>query len=806
MVFAKDLHSIGSNNNIAGGNGSNGALMMMTPISATASQAAPCGSLVGLSQAAMELQYVMANLGLKARLDQTTYDASTGVGAKPKKQPQGSTTGAPTPSGSNPGTNGQVFAIPSGPRAAPFRTLYNYYIYKYLTMMPQCVASLQQARGDPSPDVIGTKQPLADTIIMAMHHIDGKTIGGLCVLRELGATTQYGVFIGYDPIEIPIYFGDFDHTGDGCDPLPTEAMQATILQMTGTSMFGDGTYQLAPEQRFATPLPSAALNSSFLKGRSGKAMTFEQANRALGGFVLLRAFAEALTTGKRVIIFEDGGYLNPIVDEAIDKHMSLSVKEFRALHGIPAEDETDAALPRMMADVVAQAMVGTCELTRNGYDATRALYERRRAESEDPNNGSGSFGPISHTSGNGGNSGRNTPTGAQCADDMCSTTSVHDAAAAGGTLSRKNSGVGALGSGYVNTRFFSIAASHLKIMIEGDNITLACLNGLNQVLFSRGWSLSDRNVCVMGSRGNLGRRFCTHVRSALGPRYKDALVGFDMKLGWPAPGPLDTPQWQTPWNAPNTDCGAEYIDFKAIPLAQRRALDVIFGFTGGPTTDVSDPRVRYGTYGGDDFADWLVNGTKPVLFLASGSTKTSEFEDVLTFLAYLLKLPTRLRKVNGVPVDLEVAPIPDVLTLAAVEAAGLDTSKITRNFGTQYAFRLHMPGAPRPVVKVLYLVNNTMPVNFLWYGTPDEIIDFTFSQVTSATARLSALYKEKQDALLPGMYPTDYVRAGTTGVYMSERLTKDYNSPPSSGVPSHGQYTPATSASDAVQRSSKLWV
>lgn len=48
----------------------------------------------------------------------------------------------------------------------------------------------------------------------------------------------------------------------------------------------------------------------------------------------------------------------------------------------------------------------------------------------------------------------------------------------------------------MNTKLFYIAASYEKIMLEGDSITLACLDALSQVLYSTGCSLRNRNVQI----------------------------------------------------------------------------------------------------------------------------------------------------------------------------------------------------------------------------------------------------------------------------------------------------------------------
>src|ERR1700728_1099569 len=511
------------------------------------------GHLHGATRAAIHLaQLVKHEFGVHMRFDAVPYLRLSQVSrhqAKPKPTPGKYPNTYPPPS------------VPQGPQATePYKLTEHYKLYKYLQDMPICVKSMLQT---PAHSSIGPN-PLNNIIAFCMHHIDGKTFGGQCVLRQFGATTMYSVYIGYNPSVVPEYFEELAD-------IPDNLMQASIL---GTADAAGQIYCVAQDCiKVATPLPVPDLDNAMKTGNQGQPLTFLDANRCLGGFLFLRALAEAITTKKHVLIWEDGGYINPIVDQAIDKKTNttpMKVSEFRARYHIPADAATDAALPQNLADAIAQGLAGTVELTRNGYDATMSLYQNR--------------GGVSN-------------------------------------------------GGYLNTPFFSIAASYEKIMLEGDNIALACLDGLDQVLYAENWSLSKRNVVVLGARGNLGRRFCSHLLNIMpAPQ----VAGVDIKLDWPAPGPLDTPPWQTKWSDPVPGID-EYQSYKDIPADFRRKTDVIFGWTGGPTTEIGTGK-RLGTFDGDDLCDWLINGCSQVLFLASGSTKTNEFEDALAYLSKLLLL------------------------------------------------------------------------------------------------------------------------------------------------------------------------
>ncbi len=588
----------------------------------------------------------------------------------------------------------------------------NYKIYSCLKNMPECIKSMKFTRDD-SDGVIGTKRPLDNTICFAIHHLDDKTLGGLCVLREWGATEMNSVFVGYNPLQTQTWY-------EYMDDIEAEKFSSCILEggtpKEGAPGWAEGIYRIA-EEFIKLPkgvnLPVEKFNRIFdgtdtVNNPGGRPLSFLYAQRSLCVYNFLQSLANGHRKNKKVFIWEDGGYLNPIIDDAIQD--KLTVADFRKRHMVPEDSETDAALPEKMSDALDGVFVGTVELTRNGYDMSAAIAEKR---------------PM-------------------------------------------------------NTRLFSIAASYEKIMLEGDSITLACLDALSQVLYSTGSSLRNRNVLIMGARGNLGRLCAGHLTDILGDS-STQLWGCDLKLKWPSPEQGSIPEWAE-WAAcdkPLEKVAKEVYAFRDIPEENRYDFDVIFGWTGGPREITKDGQtVKYETIDGQDVADWLTKGkTKSRLYLVSGSTKTVEFEHVLTWLADLLKTDKGNRKINGTALEeLTAEPIPDQLSFAAVEQMWPNDrpmpERIKRNFGTQFTFTFQQD--QKKVQKTLYLVNNTMPINFMYYGTPTEIMDLTYSQVTSCAV---ALMKNAEAA--PGIYPTDYNRKASDGVYLAQELDKDYKIPSS---------------------------
>ena len=591
-----------------------------------------------------------------------------------------------------------------------------YKIYNCLKTMPHCIKSMEITRGDTETE-IGTNRPLENTICVAIHHLDDKTYGGLCVLREWGAVDMMTVFVGYNPLQTMIW-------RDMLDEIPNELFTACILESIPASetapSWAEGIYRVVEDfNKFpeSEPLPSGQFDAIFdgtdgKKNPSGKPLPFLDSQRSICAYNFLRALAKGRRENKKVFVWEDGGYLNPIIDESIQE--KLSVADFRKKYMLPEDEGTDSVLPADFAAALESVFIGSVELTRNGYDMSAAIAERRE----------------------------------------------------------------------MNTTLFSIAASYEKVMLEGDSIVLACIDALSQVLYSTGCSLRGRNVLVMGARGNLGRLSIDHLSNLL-ESSKEQLWGCDLKVDWPKPEPGSIPQWAE-WSAsdkPLENVGGETSAYGKLPKEVRYGFDVILGWTGGPkTVETKTGSVTYQTITGQDIADWLTEGReKASLYLVSGSTKTVEYSDVLVWLEKLLETEAGSRMINGIKLDeMSVAPIPDQLSIAAVAQMWpiqdvKPPTVIARNFGTQFTFVFQQDGVQ--VTKTVYLVNNTMPVNFMFYGTPTEIMDMTYSQVTSCAAALVKAEKDGEKEC--GVYPTDYRRKATTGVYLARELDKDYDIPPS---------------------------
>ncbi|MBX2806185.1 MAG: hypothetical protein KTR19_09450, partial [Hyphomicrobiales bacterium] len=263
--------------------------------------------------------------------------------------------------------------------------------------------------------------------------------------------------------------------------------------------------------------------------------------------------------------------------------------------------------------------------------------------------------------------------------------------------------------------------------------------------------LKRRNALVFGSRGNIGRRLMKHLTDRL-DMAGTALIGCDLKVN-ASPPDRETPAWHADPRSPAVPGCLEMATYDAFDTMRVRELDLIIGITGGPTPGHPVLQVK-------DVIDWLLNGTKRDLFLASGSSKTDEFPEILSWLDTLLS--SQVDGVSETQIDGHAAVIAKQEIRDAVSG---------RNFGSRYIFTITR-SENKNYTKSLLFLNNLLPVNFLFYGVPTEVIDEVLSQLLSAAITLRETAVSLKKARL---YAVDYDRAASLGVYGSR--------PPASDLP-----------------------
>jgi hypothetical protein len=255
---------------------------------------------------------------------------------------------------------------------------------------------------------------------------------------------------------------------------------------------------------------------------------------------------------------------------------------------------------------------------------------------------------------------------------------------------------------------FTIALSYVKTQFEALSVADTCINSLMNALFSHGRTLRERNICVIGSRGNIGGRSVKAFSSRINDATKQ-LVGVDLKVGFSSSE--ERPTWEpSPYDAVQEDL-LESRKFKDLPADVRRKVDVVFGITGGrqenPDGGFDETLVP------EDIDFWLREGESKYneLWLVSGSTKTKEFELVKDFVEEAVK--------EGQYKEYAVAS--EDLTDALSE----------RDYGQKYTFT-SCSGKDMTLI----VVTDWKPANFMFYGVPTEDIDIVLAQLVDVSVSL----------------------------------------------------------------------
>lgn len=303
----------------------------------------------------------------------------------------------------------------------------------------------------------------------------------------------------------------------------------------------------------------------------------------------------------------------------------------------------------------------------------------------------------------------------------------------------------------------AVAVSFKKTQIEASGVAESCLNAITSAMYSYGMVLKHRNALVIGSRGNIGRWFIRSLHARLDRRGLDSdaepeVIGCDIKVGREQ-GPDPIPSWQKrddEPSLPNIDERSTIDDFDRSRLHQ---LDLVIGITGGPTPG-------HQTMGRKHLIDWLVNGNKETLFIASGSTKTDEFPDLLAWVNELLE--NQSQDLMGQQASVVKNDLRDALS--------------KRSFGARYQFVIQEKNGSAYRTRNVVFLNNLMPINFLFFGVPTEIIDETLAQLLSVTANL---HRQAPKISNPRVFAIDYDRIASENVYGAIMPERDIPIPPS---------------------------
>lgn len=269
---------------------------------------------------------------------------------------------------------------------------------------------------------------------------------------------------------------------------------------------------------------------------------------------------------------------------------------------------------------------------------------------------------------------------------------------------------------------FTIATSRYKNVVEAEACAHSIFNAVESIFNGLGKCMMHRHALVLGSRGNIGHfLFKTlHSRTSYGKT-----LGLDIRAPFEE-GPS----------------GREFSSIEQVPKEEWKNLDLFLGVTG-----ISVLKREF-------FERLILEGTAQAIFFASGSTKTIEFAHLTDWIETLCNTPHP--HIGGLPVRLEKRAVKDPQNL------------VLQGHHIQIIFEGTRPSAWTFAgnCKDLYLLGDAMPINFLYYGVPGEVIDGVFEELYSLLCGFVSRRKAGE-SYLPDMYAVDVNIDKTAGLFQT---------------------------------------
>jgi hypothetical protein len=259
--------------------------------------------------------------------------------------------------------------------------------------------------------------------------------------------------------------------------------------------------------------------------------------------------------------------------------------------------------------------------------------------------------------------------------------------------------------GALSIPVFTIALSKYKNVNEAESCAYSILNAVESIFHGLGKCIMHRHALVLGSRGNIGRFL---LRAAADRVSYGGAYGLDLKVV-----------------SPSIDL-TEFSRIEDAPEKVWQSLDLFLGMTG-----VSVLKQVF-------FEKLLLQGTAQELFFASGSTKTAEFADLTDWLGALARSDSPT--IGDRSVSIETSPILDP------QNGMLLGHRVKITFEDHDA--ASDPASTHPH-KDIFLLGDSMPINFLYYGVPGEVIDGVFEELFCLVSGAAAAIREA------GHYPPD---------------------------------------------------
>ncbi len=250
---------------------------------------------------------------------------------------------------------------------------------------------------------------------------------------------------------------------------------------------------------------------------------------------------------------------------------------------------------------------------------------------------------------------------------------------------------------------FSIAISNEKTKEESKEVARSILNAIGNTLHGIGKVLSKRKILLLGSNGNIGGFL------------KKFLIG-----GFLHENNLDILEVDRKIRSESRFLKSSFSHVSDSGFAE---IDLVIGVTG---ESIIPPKT---------WESWILTSKHKQLFIASGSTKTVEFNDFINW-TNALNLEEN-PKLGGEDLEISFQRILDPQT--------------QMDLGSKIVFRIDK----KQIEKEVYLISDGSPVNFLFFGVPTESMDPIISQLASVSLGMVHYYKT-QNLPKPDLYAVDH--------------------------------------------------
>ena len=197
-------------------------------------------------------------------------------------------------------------------------------------------------------------QPLASVPVFLVHHMTGEIVGLIAALRALGCRDLTVLFVSYASEPPASYL-------EAVLDLPPDEFRALALVNVPQRDSVEGLYRLSHQY-------SRLETNESIELAVGKATHFLEAMRAAGIVPFLQQLSRASQDNQRCLLIEDGGYLAPVLHDALLRE--LTVEQFAGELGHQLTDG------RALSEVISNNLLGTVEHTRNGFDRLMAVQRK----------------------------------------------------------------------------------------------------------------------------------------------------------------------------------------------------------------------------------------------------------------------------------------------------------------------------------------------------------------------------------------------------------------------------------------------